>query len=669
MAIALTSFATLLGLFLANCFILRFLTEPVHSSGLQAFFLRFFLRRPRRVETTVSTLFLPRLVRGSGPMLLAVVALAAIPARQGYTETMFVAPQMWERGVTQGSTFHAWDAFTVNEGFNFPSADGPHAPDAGSFGTSGQAFLEETTGRGIVTSTSNIYSPFAATQFDLNLPSANLGEDYFTTIILQTATQGSTVLPESVVLQDPSGVEVDGITPEFHSILRDEIVETAIGETLVQENWFQWVLPGSHDEYVLNFGASASSMSLTDVTVDTYTSLDRFVEPAPGSTAPLPGDFDGNGLVDLADFTLLKDSFGGTDNAFFPGSSNGDGLVDLQDFTLLKDNFGSAAAVPEPATLPLVTVACGILACGIVFRRHGRRNDPPVGPRAVSRQGFTLVELLVVIAIIGILVALLLPAVQSAREAARKTQCMNNLKQIALGMHMHQDTHQTLPPGKVESEGGRVLNSGFVLTLPYLELNAIYQNYDLSVGPSEGSNLELTSLPLPLFTCPSMQLGRPVPYAPCGEVAAPSSYALSTGSGSSREPHDGAIVGFGPEYLTVSVDSISQADGTSHTFLVGELDYGLTNWIDNCVEGQSKGGTTQWAIAYPGHAWGSTWGVFNSNRLISSFAEWETFRSDHPGGAYFAFVDGSIRFVNDSVDAALLDAMATRDGSERITAP
>jgi hypothetical protein len=94
------------------------------------------------------------------------------------------------------------------------------------------------------------------------------------------------------------------------------------------------------------------------------------------------------------------------------------------------------------------------------------------------------------------------------------------------------------------------------------------------------------------------------------------------------------------------------------------LDYGLENWPDRCVEGVTKGGTTQWAFAYPGISWASTLGVFNSNRLVNLFEEWETFRSDHSHGAFFLMVDGSVRFVSDVVTKDVLDALATRDGGE-----
>ena len=117
----------------------------------------------------------------------------------------------------------------------------------------------------------------------------------------------------------------------------------------------------------------------------------------------------------------------------------------------------------------------------------------PLRLRPAAALGFTLVELLVVIAIIGILVALLLPAVQAAREAARRTQCQNNLKQLGLAALNHEGTHKHLPPGRMGCDGAANLNcspgewsraaSGFLPMLPFLEEPALYDSIDFDDGP------------------------------------------------------------------------------------------------------------------------------------------------------------------------------------------
>lgn len=302
-----------------------------------------------------------------------------------------------------------------------------------------------------------------------------------------------------------------------------------------------------------------------------------------------------------------------------------------------------------------------------------------VSPRAA----FTLVELLVVIAIIGVLVALLLPAVQAAREAARSASCRNNLKQVATAMHLYHDSNRRLPSARIEGGTVGAGSSTFFALLPFIEEGASYAMFDHTQGyKSTPGNLHVSNTQIAVYMCPNMNLPRqvPDPDPACGETGAPGSYVISTGSTNSFAPnhsalfgsatHNGAIIH--PKYGATTIPKISGADGTANTFLIGETNYGLTNlsWTPPCKT-TSRGGQTRWAVAYPGVVWASTAAPLNSPLqeplefgVFPSGAE--SFRSDHSGGAHFAFVDGSVRFITDDVNLMLYKAMATRDGGETI---
>jgi len=280
-------------------------------------------------------------------------------------------------------------------------------------------------------------------------------------------------------------------------------------------------------------------------------------------------------------------------------------------------------------------------------------------PPLRRQRAFTLVELLLVIGILGILVALLLPAVQAVRESARRMQCTNNLKQMGLAVLQYEDVHGTLPPTTMGSHldfGG----TAFVSILPFLEKPAEFDRWDFKVPSTAPPNLELIQTPMPVYICPSM--AREITNK--GGSGVPSSYALSTGSNYYRfEEDNGAFT----EYMAVrapgfaeketSISLIGVRDGTTHTFLIGELAYGL----------EGVGGFTQWAIGYPYHSAGSTAGVFDATDagpLGLDFRTWETFRSDHVGGVQFVFCDGHVQFVQSDIDATLLDNLANRaDGN------
>src|SRR5579883_3062193 len=124
------------------------------------------------------------------------------------------------------------------------------------------------------------------------------------------------------------------------------------------------------------------------------------------------------------------------------------------------------------------------------------------------RSAFTLIELLVVIAIIAILIALLVPAVQKVREAASRTQCDNNLKQIGLACHNYHDMYKGFPPGKSDNAGKAPSHSWVIYVLPYLERHDLYDRYDFTQDYTAAVNATISAAHLPVLTCPSAPAGR-----------------------------------------------------------------------------------------------------------------------------------------------------------------
>jgi len=279
------------------------------------------------------------------------------------------------------------------------------------------------------------------------------------------------------------------------------------------------------------------------------------------------------------------------------------------------------------------------------------------------RKGFSLVELLVVVAIVGIVAAFTLPAVQAAREAARRSQCANNVRQIGLAMHQYHDAKGTLPNATFY---GTTYLSALTAVLPYIGEGVKFDDYDRSIPYRSPANLRVIALTIPSYVCPAMNLPRSVPDADpaCDEYGAPGSYAVSTGTANPWSgPHDGAFI-FAKSGVT-RFKSIS--DGLSKTLLIGELDYGLINYNwGACKNRETRRGATRWGAGYPGVSLATTSGQFNSDRLVSGFAELVTFRSDHPRGAHFAIADASVHFVTETIDPATLDALATRAGGETV---
>lgn len=302
------------------------------------------------------------------------------------------------------------------------------------------------------------------------------------------------------------------------------------------------------------------------------------------------------------------------------------------------------------------------------------------------RSAFTLVELLVVIAIIGVLISMLLPAVQSVREAARRTYCANNLRQLGLAMHLYSDAHSRLPPSVtgIPLNGGTARRnqphdaglSAWVAILPFHESRNLYNLFDHKANAWDAANLAAARQTPPVHLCPSMDMTR-LPNS--GEGA--SSYAVSTGTRKYRnQPHDGAIVDSmnvfvgermvagleGSELWMRSIDiaQISAADGSSNTLLAGEFGVQLreTSSLPFPYPGGDGVSGGQWAASYPYQSTASVFGTFNANVIpLFDIPSYESFRSPHPGGVQFVMTDGSVHLVQEEVDNTVVRNLAARN--------
>jgi prepilin-type N-terminal cleavage/methylation domain-containing protein len=322
-------------------------------------------------------------------------------------------------------------------------------------------------------------------------------------------------------------------------------------------------------------------------------------------------------------------------------------------------------------------------------KRTAQHPRDPVRPRF---RGFTLVELLVVIAIIGVLVALLLPAVQAAREAARRMQCGNNLKQIGLGMHNFHDARGRLPNGWVTNRNMATLPAQSIWTnlLPYVE----QQNLFATIKPQSPlipDNEAALATPIKLFVCPSdgsplvrrdrfLSIGVAFPY-PAGAL----SYRGASGSNWSAAPFrrfetDGRFAGevdasccgngmftggyfdhpIATKRAEVHTRFAEVTDGLSNTLMTGEsvnewAPFGWWYWSNVTIS----------VSAIPLNECRRRKQECVDGNAASFIGQ--GYNSQHPGGAVFGRGDGSVTFIADSVDMKIYYAIATISSGEVIT--
>ncbi|EAQ78754.1 DUF1559 domain-containing protein [Blastopirellula marina] len=295
------------------------------------------------------------------------------------------------------------------------------------------------------------------------------------------------------------------------------------------------------------------------------------------------------------------------------------------------------------------------------------------------RSAFTLVELLVVIAIIGVLIALLLPAVQQAREAARRLSCSANFKQVGLALHNYHDTHLTFPLGSGISGGcsgftGTHFFSWGVHTLPFLEQNARYDavNFNVAAPIQTQANYDPeTALgPVPVYLCVSNpQADTMVNPAFSGAIdAVPRSDMAGVADSRDWRCNSSGTVGVRPRsdgngvfYALSKTNFRDIIDGTSNTLFVGEV-------TGDPNQATSSSSTTYNANSYAVYNTLDTSTGINGPFTVpggGTFA-WrpQGFSSYHPGGAHFALADGSVRFLPETIDQTLLSGLTTRNGGE-----
>lgn len=274
--------------------------------------------------------------------------------------------------------------------------------------------------------------------------------------------------------------------------------------------------------------------------------------------------------------------------------------------------------------------------------------------RRTTYRAFTLIELLVVIAIIGVLVALLLPAIQSAREASRRTLCKNNLRQFGLALHGYHEIHKMFPRGGWL--GANTSLSWSAALLPFLEQEPLYAGVNFAKSYTDASNTTVGATILPMFLCPTAKppYWRKTTDLPSSSPFqfARSHYSALNGERGLRSPTATNTPERGVMILETNISLADVTDGAGQTIMIAEAPEGMHS------------------------LWASVRNVFDQSGPINARATFapqyvffdygQEMNSYHIGGAHALFADGAVRFLGERLDVKTLAAMCSRAGADLI---
>jgi prepilin-type N-terminal cleavage/methylation domain-containing protein/prepilin-type processing-associated H-X9-DG protein len=299
--------------------------------------------------------------------------------------------------------------------------------------------------------------------------------------------------------------------------------------------------------------------------------------------------------------------------------------------------------------------------------------------RARKNPGFTLIELLVVIAIIAVLISLLLPAVQAAREAARRVQCVNNLMNVGVALQNYESAYELLPPGVVNDTGPiqsapKGYHASWMLQLlPFLEQGSVARRFDDRPGVYAAANQTARSMVISIFLCPSDGGSRTG-----GNRVAMNNYAACHND--VEAPIDATNTGV--FYLNSHLRSEDVTDGTANTIYIGEkvLADAALGWASGTRDtlrntGTSPNRTAALAGFFPGEVEPDAGASTDSLAPAASAAGGTQnlgfvggFGSSHAGGANFGFGDGSVRFIKNAINAQVYRYLGNRADGEMLSA-